>query len=49
VVTQLAPAGEFWKAETDDQLYLQRNPDGETCHFPRPGWKLPALVATAEG
>lgn len=49
VVTQLVPAGEFWEAETDDQLYLQRNPDGETCHFPRPGWKLPALVATAEG
>jgi peptide-methionine (S)-S-oxide reductase len=47
VVTQLVPAGEFWEAEADDQLYLQRNPDGETCHFPRPGWKLPTHVATA--
>jgi peptide-methionine (S)-S-oxide reductase len=49
VVTQLVPAGKFWEAEADDQLYLQRNPEGETCHFPRPGWKLPAHVATVGG
>jgi peptide-methionine (S)-S-oxide reductase len=49
VVTQLVQAGQFWEAEADDQLYLQRNRDGETCHFPRPGWQLPARVATAGG
>jgi peptide-methionine (S)-S-oxide reductase len=41
VVTELAPAGRFWEADQDDQYYLQRHPDGETCHFPRPDWKLP--------
>jgi peptide-methionine (S)-S-oxide reductase len=46
VVTEVSPAGEFWEAEADDQFYLQRNPDGETCHFPRPGWKLPQHAAT---
>jgi peptide-methionine (S)-S-oxide reductase len=40
VVTEVAPARDFWEAEADDQFYLQKNPDGETCHFPRPGWKL---------
>jgi peptide-methionine (S)-S-oxide reductase len=43
VVTQVAPAREFWEAEADDQFYLQKNPEGQTCHFPRPGWKLSHL------
>ena len=41
VVTELAPAGPFWQAEPEHQDYLQRIPWGYTCHFPRPGWKLP--------
>jgi peptide-methionine (S)-S-oxide reductase len=41
VVTEISEAGTFWEAEAEDQYYLQRHPDGETCHFPRPGWKLP--------
>ena len=41
VVTEITPAGPFWEAADEDQYYLQKNPDGETCHFPRPGWKLP--------
>jgi peptide-methionine (S)-S-oxide reductase len=41
VVTELAPAGEFWQAEPEHQDYLQRIPHGYTCHFVRPGWKLP--------
>jgi peptide-methionine (S)-S-oxide reductase len=41
VVTGLSKAGRFWEAEAEDQYYLQRHPDGYTCHFPRPGWKLP--------
>ena len=41
VVTELAPAGPFWEAEPEHQNYLQRYPGGYTCHFVRPGWKLP--------
>jgi peptide-methionine (S)-S-oxide reductase len=41
VVTELAPAGDFWEAEPDHQDYLERRPGGYTCHFVRPGWKLP--------
>jgi len=41
VVTELAPAGAFWEAEPEHQDYLERIPNGYTCHFVRPGWKLP--------
>ncbi|WP_327111511.1 peptide-methionine (S)-S-oxide reductase MsrA [Streptomyces sp. NBC_01341] len=41
VVTEVVPAGDFWEAETEHQDYLQKYPEGYTCHFPRPGWKLP--------
>ncbi|WP_067573879.1 peptide-methionine (S)-S-oxide reductase MsrA [Nocardia acidivorans] len=41
VVTELVPAGDFWDAPAEHQHYLQRNPEGDSCHFPRPGWKLP--------
>ena len=41
VVTEVKPAGDFWQAEPEHQDYLQRRPDGYTCHFPRPNWKLP--------
>jgi len=41
VVTEVAPAGPFWEAEREHQDYLQRYPDGYTCHFVRPGWRLP--------
>jgi peptide-methionine (S)-S-oxide reductase len=41
VVTEVVPAGPFWEAEPDDQYYLERYPDGYTCHFARPGWVLP--------
>jgi len=42
VVTEVEPVGPFWKAEPEHQDYLQRYPNGYTCHFPRPGWRLPA-------
>ena len=45
VVTQVEPAGAFWQAEPEHQDYLQRIPDGYTCHFPRPGWVLPRRAA----
>ena len=41
VVTQVSPAGDFWQAEPEHQDYLQRIPNGYTCHFVRPDWKLP--------
>ena len=40
-VTEVAPAGDFWEAEPEHQDYLQKFPEGYTCHFVRPGWKLP--------
>jgi peptide-methionine (S)-S-oxide reductase len=40
VVTELAPAGEFWEAEPEHQDYLERYPSGYTCHYVRPDWKL---------
>ena len=42
VVTELAPAGDFCEAEPEHQDYLERIPNGYTCHFIRPNWKLPA-------
>jgi peptide-methionine (S)-S-oxide reductase len=42
VVTDVAPAGPFWEAEPEHQDYLERIPNGYTCHFVRPGWRLPA-------
>ena len=41
VVTELEPAGDFWEAEPEHQDYLERIPNGYTCHFPRPDWVLP--------
>mgnify|MGYP000987996437 FL=1 len=41
VVTELAPVGPFWMAEPEHQDYLEYNPGGYTCHFPRSKWQLP--------
>lgn len=41
VVTEVAAAGDFWQAEPEHQDYLARIPNGYTCHFIRPNWKLP--------
>jgi peptide-methionine (S)-S-oxide reductase len=41
VVTEVSPAGPFWEAEPEHQDYLERYPNGYTCHFVRPSWKLP--------
>jgi len=40
VVTEVAPAGDFWNAEEEHQDYLQKHPYGYTCHFVRPEWTL---------
>ena len=41
VVTEVSPVGPFWEAESEHQNYLQNYPNGYTCHFVRPNWKLP--------
>ncbi len=41
VATQVSPASDFWEAEPEHQDYLERYPNGYSCHFPRPDWKLP--------
>lgn len=41
VVTEVAPATDFWQAEPEHQDYLQQVPYGYTCHFPRADWVLP--------
>lgn len=45
VVTEVVPAGEFWEAEPEHQDYLQRIPNGYTCHWVRPNWVLPKRAA----
>ncbi len=47
VVTEVTPAGDFWEAEAEHQDYLARIPHGYTCHFVRPGWKLPQRAAAS--
>jgi peptide-methionine (S)-S-oxide reductase len=41
VATELAPAGDFWEAEPEHQDYLERIPNGYTCHYIRKDWVLP--------
>lgn len=45
VVTELEPVGDFWEAEPEHQDYLERIPNGYTCHFVRPDWVLPKRAA----
>jgi peptide-methionine (S)-S-oxide reductase len=47
VVTEVAPVGPFWEAEPEHQDYLERYPNGYTCHYVRPNWKLPHRKAVA--
>ena len=45
VVTELEAVGAFWEAEPEHQDYLERIPNGYTCHFIRPDWVLPKRTA----
>ncbi len=47
VLTEVAPAGDFWEAEPEHQDYLERLPNGYTCHFIRPDRKLPRRAGAA--
>jgi len=40
VVTQVVPEGPFWEAEPEHQDYLERLPNGYTCHYIRPEWNI---------
>ena len=46
VVTELEEVGPFWEAEPEHQDYLERIPNGYTCHFIRPDWRLPQRKAS---
>jgi methionine-S-sulfoxide reductase len=35
LVTEIVPAGRWWKAEEEHQDYLVKNPGGYTCHWVR--------------
>lgn len=48
VVTEVSLAGPFWEAEPEHQDYLERFPNGYTCHYPRPGWRLPKRDKTTD-
>jgi peptide-methionine (S)-S-oxide reductase len=45
VVTEVEPVSDFWEAEPEHQDYLERIPNGYTCHFPRADWVLPKRAA----
>ena len=47
VVTEVVPASDFWEAEPEHQDYLERIPNGYTCHFVRRNWKLPHRAKVA--
>jgi peptide-methionine (S)-S-oxide reductase len=49
VVTEVSPVGPFWEAEPEHQDYLERYPEGYTCHFVRPGWQLPHRTQAKAG
>lgn len=42
VVTEVEAVRDFWEAEVEHQDYLEKSPNGYTCHFPRPDWILPS-------
>ncbi|WP_299960405.1 peptide-methionine (S)-S-oxide reductase MsrA [uncultured Roseobacter sp.] len=48
VVTEVEAVGAFWEAEPEHQDYLERIPNGYTCHFARPDWVLPRRTEAAE-
>jgi peptide-methionine (S)-S-oxide reductase len=47
-VTEVTPVSDFWQAEPEHQDYLERVPNGYTCHFVRPNWKLPRRAEVAD-
>lgn len=48
MVTEVVPSGPFWEAEPEHQDYLERQPNGYTCHYVRPNWTLPARATALQ-
>jgi peptide-methionine (S)-S-oxide reductase len=48
VVTNVVPSGPLGEAEPEHQGYLEHYPNGYTCHFIRPDWKLPERSKNAQ-
>jgi peptide-methionine (S)-S-oxide reductase len=48
VVTEVEAAKDFWEAEPEHQDYLEKYPNGYTCHFPRPNWVLPHQIGAKQ-
>ena len=44
IVTEVVAAGAFWVAEEEHQNYLQKHPNGYTCHWVRPNWTVEAAA-----
>jgi peptide-methionine (S)-S-oxide reductase len=42
VTTRIEAAGPWYDAEENHQDYLEKYPEGYTCHFVRPEWRLKA-------
>jgi peptide-methionine (S)-S-oxide reductase len=42
IVTELAPVSAFYEAEAFHQDYLEKHPNGYTCHYVRPDWTVDA-------
>lgn len=47
IVTEVVPEVDFWDAEEEHQAYLQKYPNGYTCHYIRPNWQLPETSIAA--
>ena len=47
VVTEVVPEAAFWEAEPEHQDYLERIPNGYTCHYIRKNWVLPKRAVAA--
>jgi len=48
IVTEIAPAATFTRAEDYHQKYLVKNPGGYSCHWMRPPAKVATPGSTAE-
>lgn len=40
IQTKISPLKKFYKAENYHQNYLQKNPNGYTCHYVRNEWQF---------
>ena len=41
IITEVKPFINFFLAEEEHQKYLEKTPNGYSCHYPRSDWNLP--------